>query len=152
MPDLATLFADIVGTTHLLTGDAISDDYGHDEALTIPPQRAAYLAKPATAEEVAALLKTATEHHVPVTARGSGCGLSGAAQPVADGLLISFERMNAILEIDTDNHVAVVQPGVTLTELDAETAQVGLSYTVYPASCPPASVATSGPTQAACEP
>lgn len=134
MPDLATLFADIVGPTHLLTGDAISDDYGHDEALTIPPQRPpAYLAKPASAEEVAALLKTATEHRVPVTARGSGgCGLSGAAQPVADGVLISFERMNAILEIDTDNHVAVVQPGVTLTELDAETARVGLSYTVYP--------------------
>ncbi len=132
MADLAALFSDIVGRTHLLTGDAISDDYGHDEALTIPPQRPAFLAKPATAEEVAALLKTATEQHVPVTARGSGCGLSGAAQPVADGLLISFERMNAIVEIDTDNHVAVVQPGVTLTELDAETARVGLSYTVYP--------------------
>jgi len=132
MPDLATLFSDIVGHTHLLTGDAITDDYGHDEALTIPPQRPAYLAKPAVAEDVAALLKAATEHHVPVTARGSGCGLSGAAQPVADGLLISFERMNAILEIDTDNHVAVVQPGVTLTELDAATARVGLSYTVYP--------------------
>lgn len=132
MPDLATLFSHIVGHTHLLTGDAITDDYGHDEALTIPPQQPAYLAKPATAEDVAALLKAATEHHVPVTARGSGCGLSGAAQPVADGLLISFERMNAILEIDTDNHVAVVQPGVTLTELDAATARVGLSYTVYP--------------------
>ena len=48
------------------------------------------------------------------------------------GLLISFERMNTVLEVDTDNHVAVVQPGVTLTELDARTAEVGLSYTVYP--------------------
>ncbi|EHB54032.1 D-lactate dehydrogenase (cytochrome) [Mycolicibacterium rhodesiae JS60] len=132
MPDLAALFSDIVGPTHLLTGDAISEDYGHDEALTIPPQRPAYLAKPATADEVAALLKAATEHRVPVTARGSGCGLSGASQPVADGLLISFERMNAVLEIDADNHVAVVQPGVTLTELDAQTATAGLSYTVYP--------------------
>jgi glycolate oxidase len=58
--------------------------------------------------------------------------LSGAAQPVEGGLLISFERMNAVLEVDADNHVAVVQPGVTLTELDARTAEVGLSYTVYP--------------------
>ena len=132
MTDVAARFSAIVGGRHFAVDDAIADDYGHDEALTIPPQRPAYLAKPATAEEVAALLKTATEHHVPVTARGSGCGLSGAAQPVADGLLISFERMNAIVEIDTDNHVAVVQPGVTLTELDAETARVGLSYTVYP--------------------
>jgi glycolate oxidase len=132
MADVAARFSEIVGAAHLLTGDAISEDYGHDEALTIPPQRPAYLAKPATADEVAALLKTATEHRVPVTARGSGCGLSGAAQPVADGLLISFERMNAVLEIDADNHVAVVQPGVTLTELDAQTATAGLSYTVYP--------------------
>ena len=83
MTDLVALFADVVGPTHLLTGDAISEDYGHDEALTMPPQRPAYLAKPATADEVAALLRTSTEHGVPVTARGSGCGLSGAAQPVA---------------------------------------------------------------------
>lgn len=39
MADLTALLADIVGRTHLLTGDAISEDYGHDEALTIPPQR-----------------------------------------------------------------------------------------------------------------
>lgn len=132
MADVAARFSEIVGAANLAVGDAISEDYGHDEALTIAPQRPAYLAKPGTAEEVAAMLKVATAQRVPVTARGSGCGLSGAAQPVADGLLISFERMNAILEIDTDNHVAVVQPGVTLTDLDAQTARVGLSYTVYP--------------------
>ncbi len=132
MAELAARLSGIVGQTHLLAGEAISEDYSHDEALTIPPQRPAYLAKPATADEVAALLTVATEEGLPVTARGSGCGLSGAAQPVAGGLLISFERMNAVLEIDADNHVAVVQPGVTLTELDARTAEAGLSYTVYP--------------------
>ncbi len=66
----------------------------------------------------------AAEQQLPVTARGSGCGLSAAARPVEGGLLISFERMNAVLEVDADNHVAVVQPGVTLTELDARTAEV----------------------------
>jgi glycolate oxidase len=132
MADLAARLSEIVGHTHLLTGDDISEDYSHDEALTIAPQRPAYLAKPATADEIAALLAVATEYGVPVTARGSGCGLSGAAQPVAGGLVISFERMNAVLEIDAANHVAVVQPGVTLTELDTKTAEVGLSYTVYP--------------------
>src|SRR5207244_2425305 len=50
----------------------------------------------------------------------------------ADGVLISFERMNAILEIDTANHVAVVQPGVTLDELDKATAEHGFVYPVYP--------------------
>ena len=84
------------------------------------------------AEEVSQLLKAAAEHGVPVTARGSGSGLSGAAIPREDGLLISFERMNAVLEVDTTNQVAVVQPGVTLTELDAATADTGLSYMVQP--------------------
>lgn len=69
---------------------------------------------------------------MPVTARGSGCGLSGAARPVEGGLLISFDRMNKVLEVDTANQVAVVQPGVALTDLDAATADTGLRYTVYP--------------------
>jgi glycolate oxidase len=125
-------FADIVGRENMLIGDAIPDDYAHDEALGIAPQKPGWVAKPARAGEVAELLKVATAERIPVTARGSGCGLSGAARPVADGLLISFERMNAVLEVDADNHVAVVQPGVTLTQLDAETERYGLSYTVYP--------------------
>ncbi|HXA89258.1 MAG TPA: FAD-binding oxidoreductase [Mycobacterium sp.] len=130
--DTTTRFAEIVGTSNLLTGDAIPDDYWHDEELATPPQKPAYVAKPATAEEVSQLLTAASEHGVPVTARGSGSGLSGAARPRADGLLISFERMNAVLEVDTTNQVAVVQPGVTLTELDAATVDVGLRYMVQP--------------------
>ena len=92
--------AEIVGQRNLLVGDAISEAYTHDEALTATPQKPAYVAKPATPDEVAALLRFATEHRVPVTARGSGCGVSGAAQPVEGGLLVSFERMNAVLEVD----------------------------------------------------
>jgi glycolate oxidase len=132
MGDVAARLAEIVGDKNVLTGDAVSEDYTHDEALTATPQRPAYVAKPATAEEVAELLKTASTHVVPVTARGSGSGLSGAARPLQGGLLISFERMNSVLEVDKDNQVAVVQPGVTLAELDARTAEAGLSYTVYP--------------------
>jgi glycolate oxidase len=132
MTDITSRLAGIVGHGNLLIGDAVSDDYAHDEALGIAPQKPGFVAKPATADEVAELLKVATAQRIPVTARGSGCGLSGAAQPVDGGLLISFERMNGVLEVDTDNHVAVVEPGVTLTQLDAETAKVGLSYTVYP--------------------
>ncbi|SDU65283.1 glycolate oxidase [Amycolatopsis keratiniphila] len=132
MGDVAARFAEIVGDANLLSGEAIPEDYAHDEALTTSAQRPAHLAKPGNAEEVAELLKAAGEHGVPVTARGSGTGLSGAARPREDGLVISFERMNAVLEIDTDNHVAVVQPGVTLSDLDEKTTEAGLGYTVYP--------------------
>ena len=125
-------FAEIVGEHDLLTGDRVPPDYASDESLTCAPRTPAAVARPATAEQVAALLAVAAEHAVPVTARGSGSGLSGAARPSPDGLLISFERMDAILEIDVDNQVAVVQPGVTLAELDRRTATAGLAYPVYP--------------------
>jgi glycolate oxidase len=132
MGDVEARLAEIVGEKNLLAGDAIPEDYQHDEGLSLEPGKPAYVAKPATAEEVSALLKLATEHNIPVTARGSGSGLSGAARPSENGLVISFERMNAILEVDSEDHVAVVQPGVTLLELDEKTTAAGLSYTVYP--------------------
>ncbi|MFF5987860.1 FAD-binding oxidoreductase [Prauserella flavalba] len=132
MGDVAQRLAEIVGDQHLLTGEAVTEDYAGDEALVGEPVKPRYVVKPATTDEVAAVLTTATEHRIPVTARGSGSGLSAAARPHPDGILVSFERMNAILEIDTTNHVAVVQPGATLSELDERTAESGLGYTVYP--------------------
>jgi glycolate oxidase len=127
-----THVTEIVGAAHVLTGDAISDDYTHDEALTATAQRPLAVVRPADTEQVAAILRWATQHGVPVTARGSGTGLSGACIPRADGLLVSFERMAEILEIDTANHVAVVQPGVTLHQLDEALKPHGLVYPVFP--------------------
>ena len=130
--DAAREFADIVGESQLLTGERIGPDYHHDEALVGEPVAPRFVARPQTAEQVAALLAAATRAQMPVTARGSGTGLSAAARPCPNGLLISFERMNQILEIDADNQVAVVEPGVTLADLDTATAAEGLVYTVFP--------------------
>lgn len=124
--------SEIVGAGQVLAGDDISDDYTHDEALTAHAQRPLAVVRPADTGEVVAVVRWAASHGVPVTARGSGTGLSGACIPRADGILVSFERMAAILELDTDNHVAVVQPGVTLHQLDEATAAVGLVYPVFP--------------------
>lgn len=132
MADIGTRLGEIVGPDQVLSGDAVGEDYTHDETLTAEPTRPAHVVRPSSAEEVAAVLRLASETGTPVTARGSGTGLSGAATPSADGILVSFERMNAIVEIDTDNHVAVVQPGVTLAELEERTREVGLVYPVYP--------------------
>jgi glycolate oxidase len=126
------LLARVVGPEHVQTGEAIKDDYGHDEALTAPPQRPLGVVAPVSTDEVAAVLRVANEHRVPVTARGSGTGMSGGCIPRPDGIVVSFERMNHILEIDTDNLVAVVEPGVQLDQLDAELALLGLVYPVYP--------------------
>lgn len=130
--ELVAALRDIVGPAHVLEGDRIAEDYTHDEALTVPQQRPAAVVQPASTDEVATVLRLAGERGVPVTTRGSGTGLSGAAQPQPGGVVVSFERMNQVLEIDEENHVAIVQPGVTLAELDEITAKHGLVYPVYP--------------------
>src|ERR687891_698340 len=132
MANVGQLLTEVVGSEHVLTGDAIKDDYTHDEALTAAPQRPLAVVSPASTDEVAAVLRLADEHHVPVTARGAGTGMSGGCIPRADGIVGSFERMNRIVEIDADNFVAVVEPGVTLDQLDAELAPLGLVYPVFP--------------------
>jgi glycolate oxidase len=124
--------ATVVGPEHVRTGDAIKDDYGHDEALTAEPQRPLAVVSPASTDDVAAVVRLADEHRIPVTARGAGTGMSGGCIPRPDGIVVSFERMNRILEIDADNFVAVVEPGVQLDQLDAELAPLGLVYSVYP--------------------
>ncbi|MGQ0575873.1 MAG: FAD-binding oxidoreductase [Pseudonocardia sp.] len=121
----------VVGAAHVLSGDAVVD-YGHDEALSVVGQPPAAVVRPGGTAEVAGVLRIAAARGVPVTPRGTGTGLSGASIPAPGGVVVSFERMAAICEIDTDNHVAVVQPGVTLAQLDEATAAHGLSYPVYP--------------------
>lgn len=114
MTEISAL-SEIVGEGNVLTGAAISEDVGRDEALTVTPVLPLAVVKPGSTDEVAELVRWAAARDVPLTARGSGTGLSGACVPRPDGVVVSFERMAAVLEVDTANHVAVVQPGVTLT-------------------------------------
>ena len=132
MDEVRSQLADIVGTANILAAGADLTDYTADEALTVAPGKPAFVVRPGSTGEVAAVLRVAGAHGLPVTARGSGTGLSGGATPRDGGIVVSFERMNRILEIDTANHVAVVQPGVTLAGLDAAAAAQGLVYPVFP--------------------
>jgi glycolate oxidase len=132
MADVASLFADALPADHILAGSSVAEDYGLEDALSSACFTPVEVLLPTSSDEVAAILRVANEHGVPVTARGSGTGLSGAAVPSANGVVVSFERMNRVLEIDIDNHVAVVQPGVTLAELDEATAAHDLIYPVFP--------------------
>src|SRR6478672_3351734 len=132
MSDLAERLAEVLDPSQILLGDAITEDYTHDEALTVAAERPACVVRPGSTAEVAAILRLANELRVPVTARGTGTGLSGACVPRSDAIVVSFERMNHVLEIDTENHVAVVEPGVTLDQLDEVTAAHDLIYPVFP--------------------
>ncbi|MDQ1476074.1 MAG: glycolate oxidase [Actinomycetota bacterium] len=132
MADLEARLLEILGPEHVLVGDAIGDDYTHDEALSAAAVRPLAAVRPQCAADVAAIVRVCDELGVPITARGAGTGLSGACTPRADGIVLALERMNKILEIDTDNYVAVVEPGVSLDELDAALAPLGLVYPVCP--------------------
>ncbi len=122
----------VAGAGHVLAGEDAKDDYFHDEALGLEPVRPLAVVFPADVEQTRRIVELANQTGTPLTARGSGTGLAGACIPRGDGIVVSFERMNTIREIDTDNHVAVVQPGVTLQQLDEATATRGLVYPVFP--------------------
>lgn len=97
-------------------------------------QEPAAVVYPKTAAEVAALMKWANRTGTPVTPRGAGSGLAGAAIPVAGGVVCSFEKMNRILEIDAENLMVVVEPGVVTNALDEALKPEGLFFAGYPMS------------------
>ena len=137
MAEIRSLLAGIVGAGQVLAAGAAGAehelaDYGHDETLGLEPGAPGFVVRPGSTAEVAAVLRVAGEHGLPVTARGSGTGLAGGAVPRRGGLVVSFERMNQVLEIDAGNSTATVQPGVTLAQLDQAAAAHGLFYPVYP--------------------
>ena len=115
--DIAALQA-IVGPGEVFSGDAINPDYAHDELGGISHMPEA-LVRVRSTEEVSRIMKLAWERCIPVTVRGSGTGLVGAAVPIQGGILLETTRMNKILSLDSDNLTVTVQPGVLLMELAA---------------------------------
>jgi glycolate oxidase len=98
------------------------------------------VAFPKNTESVSQILRFATKHNIPVTARGAGFGYVGGAVPEFGGIALSLERMNRIKEINAGDFVTVVQPGVVLKTLQDEVAGQGLYYPPDPASRADASV------------
>jgi glycolate oxidase len=89
---------------------------------------------PRRAEEVAKLLRFANRRSIPVTARGAGRGYVGGCVPKRGGIVVSFVKMNRVLEINPVDGVGVVQPGVITGEFQAQARQHGLLYPPDPAS------------------
>jgi glycolate oxidase len=126
---------EIVGPPNVVVDVDAMIDYGHDE---VADQAYAHMpevvVKPATADEISAILSLANRAMIPVTPRGAGSGLSGGAVPVHGGILLSVERMNRILEVDRENMVVVVQPGVITNQINETIREDGLFYAGYPMS------------------
>ncbi|MFE2734720.1 FAD-binding oxidoreductase [Streptomyces sp. NPDC059349] len=108
----------------------------HDDAEWAPVGRALAAVRVTDAGEVQQVVRACAALSVPVVTRGAGTGLSGGANATDGCLVLDLSRMNRILEIDTENLLAVVQPGVINNDLKAAVAEHGLWYPPDPASAP----------------
>lgn len=103
----------------------------HTEDFYFPPE---VVLKPRTTEEISEILRYCNTYQICVTPRGAGTGLSGGALPVHQGVVLSMERLNQILEIDEKNFQVVVEPGVINEALQQALTPLGLFYPPDPAS------------------
>ena len=120
--------------TTLITDPTILPSYSRDQSQIAKNGTpiAVLLAK--NESEISAAVKFAYEHNIPVVARGAGSGLSGGANAIDGSLIISLEKMNQIISIDSANLIADVEPGVINLDLDKEVSKFGLAYLPDPAS------------------
>ncbi len=123
----------ITGASYVFSDIETRKHYGHDETedLVFPP---AVVVKPGNPEEIAAILKVANKHKIPVTAIGARTGLSGGALSVYEGIGLSMERFNKILHIDEQNLQVTVEPAVITQVLRESVAEKGLFYPPDPSS------------------
>jgi glycolate oxidase len=89
---------------------------------------------PQSVEQIEAILAFCSEHKIPVVARGAGTGLSGGALPLENGILMSLAKFNRIVNIDTENRTATVQPGVRNLAISEAASRYGLYYAPDPSS------------------
>jgi glycolate oxidase len=118
----------------LITDPSITPAYSRDQApfAHSEPPLAVVIAR--EIETISKLLAFASAHKIPIVTRGAGSGLAGGANSTADSIVLSLEKMNSILEIDTKNLIARVQAGVINLDLDKAASAHGLAYLPDPAS------------------
>ena len=140
LPDPATRgLRDIVGARALLTDPADCWSYGYDNSRRQAlPAAVVFVTEAAQVQAVVALCN---DHRIPIAARGLGTGTTGATVPEPAGIVLAFERMNRILDIDAANRIALVEPGVINDDLQRAVAAHGFFWPPDPTS---AAVCTIG--------
>ena len=118
----------------LLTDPVDLESYRRDETPYLDPPLPAAVALPASTAQVVEIVRHAAETRTPLVPRGAGSGLSGGASAIDGGITVALTRMSRILEIDRQNMVAVVEPGVINADLKRAVAEHGLFYPPDPAS------------------
>ncbi|MDR1794168.1 MAG: FAD-binding protein [Erysipelotrichaceae bacterium] len=117
----------VVGVERVLIGEAINEDYGRDELAEVR-RMPDVLIEAENAKEISEIMAYAQKHKIPVVARGSGTGLVGSSVAIHGGIMISLQKMNKILELDSQNLTVTVEPGVLLMELAAYVSEQDYLY------------------------
>ena len=112
----------------IFAGEEISSDYDHDEMTEYGSFRPEAVLQALSTEDVSAVLKYCNERCIPVTPRGAGTGLCGGCVATHGGVVLSTEKMKKVLEVDTRNMTATVEPGVLLMEFPKALEGTGLFY------------------------
>jgi len=132
--DLQRELAAVLGADGLLLDPSERLAYGYDNSRKQAlPDAVAF---PTTTEQVVALVKLCRQHRLPITARGRGTNTTGASVPIAGGVVVSFERMNRLIDIRPGDRVAVVQPGLLNGDLQTALKEHGLFWPPDPTSAP----------------
>jgi glycolate oxidase len=132
---VAALRTQIPGRRLITDADSVGR-YSHDEAEWAPHGKPLAVVRAKRTDEVATVVRTCARAGVPVVARGAGTGLSGGANALDGCVVVSFEDMNSIVEINPREQLAVVQPGVVNDDLRAACRERGAWYPPDPASSP----------------
>jgi glycolate oxidase len=123
----------IASAENVLADVETLERYSHDETVGLRAEPEVVV-RVVSAEQISAILMLANRERIAVTPRGAGFGLSGGAVPVLGGLVLSLEKMNRILEIDRENLMVTVEPGVITGEIHRAVEAEGLFYPPDPAS------------------
>jgi len=125
----------IVGNKNVLSEKEKIEVFSHDET---PAEQYGHMPEvavtPTTTEQIAAIVKLANRELIPITPRGAGSGLSGGAIPDHGGIVLSMEKMNKIIEIDYNNLMMVLEPGVITNHVNEVIEDKGLWFAGYPMS------------------
>ncbi len=131
--DHISYFESLLGQKNVITSIEDKTPYGSDytEDFVFVPEA---VVKPSNPQQVSEILKFCNKNLIPVTARGAGTGLSGGALPIYGGVVLSTEKFNKIIEIDSNNYQATVEPGVINQVFSQAVEEKGLFYPPDPAS------------------
>jgi glycolate oxidase len=123
----------VVGPANAFSGPDKTCDYGHDEfSMKEIGHEPDIVVRPGSTAEVAAVVRIANAHGIPVTPRGGATGLCGGCVPVYGGIVLSLERLDRVLEVDADNQMAVTEAGVRLSDFAKTVEENGLYFPPHP--------------------